>query len=314
MRAPRRVRSRLMKPVVAIALSCLLGLNACATTEGSTPSTLSERSMVRPLKLASWNMAFLAGRDGVGCEPRVLADYTAMKRIADGLDADVIAFQEVETEAAAARVFDPSRYSIVIEARKGAPSGTCGGRHPQQGVIRQAVGFAIRKGISFERHDDVIALMRGNQQLRSGVDITLEPRGQKPVRLLSLHLKSGCFTGRDAKACPVLLDQIPALEAWIDAAARGPLPFIILGDWNRRLALPGDHVWTEIDDGDPADADLRLADADMPPACDPRYDSFIDHIVLDRRAGDRLITFKETLYPPGEKHYSDHCPVSVTLR
>jgi endonuclease/exonuclease/phosphatase family metal-dependent hydrolase len=237
-----------------------------------------------------------------------------MRRIADGLDADVIAIQEVETPAAAARVFDPARYTIVMEARKGAPSGTCGGRYPQQSVIRQAVGFAIRNGIAFERHADVTSFMVGNEQLRSGVDITLKPRGRAPLRLLSVHLKSGCFTGKDAKACPVLLEQIPALEAWIDAAARGPLPFLILGDWNRRLALSGDQVWAEIDDHEPANADLRLADAGKPPACDPRYDSFIDHIVLDRRAGAKMLALQEARYAPGEKHYSDHCPVSVTLR
>ncbi|BAK67324.1 MULTISPECIES: endonuclease/exonuclease/phosphatase family protein [Sphingobium] len=300
-----------MKFLLALPLACLVGLSACATP--AAPPSRAETRADRPLKLVSWNMEFLAEKDGVGCEPRVESDYAAMRRIVDGLDADVIAFQEVETEAAAARVFDPARYTIVIEARKGSPGGTCGGQFKEQAVIRQAVGFAIRKGLAFERHPDVTSLMLGNEQLRSGVDLTLRPAGRKPLRLLSVHLKSGCFTGQDAKACPVLLDQIPKLEAWIDEAARGPLPFVILGDWNRRLGLPDDRVWAEIDDGEPANADLRLADAGTPPTCDPRYDSFIDHIVLDRRAAGRMIAFGETRYAPGEKHYSDHCPVSVTL-
>ena len=106
---------------------------------------------------------------------------------------------------------------------------------------------------------------------------------------------------------------VPALEAWIDQAATGPDRFIILGDWNRRLGLAGDAVWTEIDDGEPANADLRLADEGISPKCDPRYDSFIDHIVLDKRAAADMLAFAETLYAPGEKHYSDHCPVMVTL-
>jgi hypothetical protein len=82
---------------------------------------------------------------------------------------------------------------------------------------------------------------------------------------------------------------------------------------NRRLALAGDSAWSEIDDGDPANADLRLADAGTPPGCDPRYDSFINHIVLHKRAGADLATFEETRYAAGEKHVSDHCPVAVTL-
>lgn len=300
-----------MKSVLALSFACLLGLSACATPAPSPPRPDARAD--RPLKLVSWNMEFLAEKDGVGCEPRVASDYVAMRRIVDGLDADVIAFQEVENEAAAARVFDPARYTIVMEARTGSPGGTCGGSFKQQSVIRQAVGFAIRKGIAFEREPDVTSLMLGNKQLRSGVDVTLKPRGRNPLRLLSLHLKSGCFAGEEAKACPVLLDQIPPLEAWIDNAARGPHPFVILGDWNRRLGLANDRVWADIDDGDPANADLRLADAGVRPTCDPRYNSFIDHIVLDRRAAKRMIAFTEAHYAPGEKHYSDHCPVSVTL-
>lgn len=288
----------------------LLSLAACAPQPGPPAAVAAQTA---PLKLASWNLEFLAEEDGAGCAPRRADDYAAMRRIVDALGADVIAFQEAESVQAAARIFDPARYTIVMEARPGEPSGTCGGKHPEQKVIRQAVGFAIRKGIEFDRHADLTSLMLGNPQLRSGVDITLRPRGHAPLRLLSVHLKSGCFSGRAAKACPVLEQQIPALESWIDAAANGPDRFVILGDWNRRLALTGDSVWREIDDGEPANADLRLADEGTGPRCDPRYDSFIDHIVLDRRAASAMRRFEETLYAPGEEHHSDHCPVAVML-
>jgi endonuclease/exonuclease/phosphatase family metal-dependent hydrolase len=294
------------------ALLTALSLLAACVPAADAPQTAAPAA-ARPLKLASWNLEFLAEKDGVGCQAREAADYAAMQRIADGLDADVIAFQEAESVAAAARVFDPARYTIVMEARPGAPSGTCGGEHKDKQVIRQGVGFAIRKDLAFDRHADVTSLMLGNAQLRSGVDITLRAPGHAPIRLLSVHLKSGCFSGSEAKACPTLLQQIPALEAWIDAAATRPDRFAVLGDWNRRLALAGDGVWTEIDDSDPANADLRLADDGTPPGCDPRYDSFIDHIVLDKRAGADLASFAETRYAAGETHYSDHCPVAVTL-
>lgn len=290
----------------------LFALPACSAIPDASPPSAAA-PVQRPLKLASWNLEFLAEKDATGCAPRSEADYAAMRRIVDGLDADVIAFQEAENLKAAARVFDPARYAIIMEERPGAPSGTCGGEQKDQTVIRQAVGFAVRKDIAFDRHPDVTTLMLGNPQLRSGVDITLRPTGSRPIRLLSVHLKSGCFTGSDAKACPVLLQQIPALEAWIDSAAAGPDRFAVLGDWNRRLALPGDPVWAEIDDAVPANADLRLADDGVPPGCDPRYDSFIDHIVLDKRAGADMTGFAETRYAPGEKHYSDHCPVAVTI-
>lgn len=291
----------------------LLSLCACTAAEQAPHSPAPATSNDRPLILTTWNLEFLAERNGDGCQPRTDADYAAMRQIADRLDADVIAFQEAESIAAAQRVFDPARYSVVMEERAGVPSGTCGGAHKSQRVIRQAVGFAIRKNLAFDRHADVTSLMLGNPQLRSGVDITLRPEGARPLRLLSIHLKSGCFAGDTAKACPILAEQIPELEVWVDAAAEAPVRFAVLGDWNRRLGLEGDRVWSEIDDGTPANANLRLADAGAGPKCDPRYDSFIDHIVLDRRAGEDMLSFTETLYGEGSKHYSDHCPVSVTL-
>ncbi|GAA0444102.1 endonuclease [Sphingomonas molluscorum] len=289
----------------------LLALAGCSAQPGPPPQIAA--TAARPLKLASWNLEFLAEKEGAGCEPRAANDYLAMRRIADSLDADVIAFQEAENVKAAERVFDPARYTVVMEKRPGEASGTCGGRHPDQTFIRQAVGFAIRKGITFDRNPDVTSLMLGNPQLRSGIDITVRARGHDPIRLLGIHLKSGCFEGSEAKACPVLLQQVPAVEAWIDAAATGPERFAVLGDWNRRLGSPGDSSWNDIDDGQPANADLRLADAGTPPSCDPRYDAFIDHIVLDKRAGAAMAGFTETHYASGEKHYSDHCPIAVTL-
>ena len=240
-------------------LATLLALPlACCTVLQPPPSSAPTTSAgSRPLRLATWNLEFLAERDGIGCRPRTAADYLAMRAIADRLDADVIAFQEAESEKAAERVFDPASYKVVMEARTGDTTGTCGGEHPDQPFIRQAVGFAIRKGIAFDRNADVTSLMLGNPQLRSGIDVTLRPEGRAPLRLLGIHLKSGCFSGGEAKACPVLLEQIPHLEAWIDAAASGPTPFVVLGDWNRRLATAGDRVWSEIDDRDPVNANLR---------------------------------------------------------
>jgi endonuclease/exonuclease/phosphatase family metal-dependent hydrolase len=294
------------------ALALLAALAACASNPPITREPAGGHAP-SPLTIASWNLEFLAERDGAGCEPRTSDDYRAMRRIAETLHADVVAFQEAESVAAAARVFDPARYTIIMEARPGQQSGTCGGHRPDQPFNRQAVGFAIRKGLAFDRNPDVTALQAGNPNLRSGVDITLRPAGHTPLRLLAIHLKSGCFSGWDGKACATLLQQVPVVEAWIDKAASGPTRFAVLGDWNRRLAQSGDAVWARIDDGPSGDAKLRLADAGVPPACDPRYKDFIDHIVLDRRAAAEMTGFIETPYAT-PRHYSDHCPVSVTLR
>lgn len=300
-----------MRPLLAVSL--LATLVSCVAPRPPVERSATATEPNRPLKIATWNLEFLAEKDGVGCEPRSDADYVAMRRIVDGMDADVIAFQEAENEAAAARVFDPARYTIIMEQRPGAASGSCGGRHPEQTFIRQAVGFAIKKGITFDRNPDLTALELGNPQLRSGVDIRVTAPGHQPIRLLAIHLKSGCFQGDRAQACGTLLQQVPVLEKWIDTAAGGPDRFAVLGDWNRRLAEGGDAVWTELDDGSPANSDLRLADEGVTPRCDPRYRAFIDHIVLDRRAAAHASGFAEAPYGAGQKHLSDHCPVSALI-
>lgn len=299
-----------LKPVV---FALLLGMPACAPSPAIEAESAKASTANRgDLKIASWNMEFLAERDGAGCKPRKASDYTEMRRIADSLDADVIAFEEVESIKAAERVFDPARYEIVMENRPGEPGGDCGGGAPGQSFIRQAVGFAIRKDLPFTRAADVIDLQLGNPNLRSGVDITVLPANGRPLRLLAVHLKSGCFSGTTGPVCPTLAQQVPVLERWIDAAAAGPNRFIVLGDWNRRLAETGDVYWADLDDGNPVNSDLRLADDGVAPRCDPRFRQFIDHIVLDRRAGLDFKGFSETLYPTSA-HASDHCPVSVSL-
>ncbi|MCA1196505.1 endonuclease/exonuclease/phosphatase family protein [Sphingomonas sp. R647] len=270
-----------------------------------------------PLKITSWNVEHLAERNGEGCRPRTDADYADLRRHADALAADVIALQEVESKAAAERVFDPARYDVVMSARpKGRRGGVCYGK-PGQTIGHQAVGFAIRKGIRWTRNDDLSALALGNPDLRWGVDVTIGSR--QPVRLLAVHLKSGCNSGRSQSDpdCPVLFDQLPVLERWIDGRAAAGETFLVLGDWNRRIAARGDVFYAEIDDNEPAGADLSIASEGQAAGCKARYREFIDHIVLGSKALTRMLpgSFEEYRYDqPEDRHPSDHCPVSIRIK
>ncbi|MES2858612.1 MAG: endonuclease/exonuclease/phosphatase family protein [Pseudomonadota bacterium] len=298
-----------MKNVALIATACLLA-SACMPF----PERDAERPREATLKLAAWNMEHLAERNGSGCRPRSDADYAAMRGYADALGADVIALQEVESKAAAQRVFDPARYTVVIEERSGTGrSGECGGSAGAGRTINaQRTGFAVRNGIAFDRQPDVTELQVGNPDLRSGVDVIVRPPGGRPVRLLSVHLKSGCSSGDRNDACPVLFQQVPVLEGWIDGRAAEGVRFAVLGDFNRRLGMPGDAIWDDWDDASPANADLARASGDQSARCNPRYRDFIDFIVLDRRAATDLVGFEERTYA-GDA-LSDHCAVAARLR
>jgi endonuclease/exonuclease/phosphatase family metal-dependent hydrolase len=135
------------------------------------------------------------------------------------------------------------------------------------------------------RQPDFTALdIRGDGSLHYGARIDLTHNGQTG-QLLSVHLKSGCVdNATTSPACETRLAQVPVLEGWIDTAAEGPTPFIVLGDFNRGFNQPNDQVWADLDDGEPATADLTTPAQDMPVSRrDNTFPEFIDHLVVDRR-------------------------------
>lgn len=275
------------------------------------------------LRLATWNIEHLAAADGAGCRPRDEADYRRLREVAERMDADIVAVQEVQNADALARVFDRKRYDLVVSARRKDGRATCRGMNGQRRTA-QRTGFAIdrealaRQGIDYRVQRGFRAL--GVDGRRWGTRIRLEPkreRGSGPaLELMSVHLKAGCAYNRldgrvERHQCRTLIRQRGVLEEWIDAQAEADRPFVILGDFNRQLDQRNDHFWVEIDDGrvcdwrddanlgrrcrpgtereDP-DADLRLAGAgqSFPFAYNPKYPYAIDHIVLGGPAADWL--------------------------
>ena len=300
----------LLPPMKTSALLAALALFATGCT--GTPSPATGPATGPTLKLASWNMEHLAERNGSGCRPRTDADYAAMRDYVDDLGADVIAFQEVESQAAAERVFDPAIYTVVIENRAGTDrGGDCRGE-PGLTINAQRTGFAIRKGLTFERLPDFTAVQVGNPDLRSGVDLILRPGRGEPIRVLSVHLKSGCSSGDRNDACRAFFQQVPVMERWIDDRAVEGVRFAVMGDFNRRLGMPADSVWADWDDASPPNADLALASGDQSARCNPRYRDYIDFIVLDRRATDSFTGGFEERTFAGEG-LSDHCAISASL-
>lgn len=289
------------RPVMPLVAAIAFWLTMNATVQAS-----------EPLRIATWNMEHLSEDGAQGCRARTDADYAMMRGYAERLNADVVAFQEVESIKAVARVFDPAKYQLIIEERPAADRFPCRGLEGRT-LTRQAVGFAIRKGIKFNRAPDLTALQLGDPNLRSGVDVTIRAPGRAPLRLLAVHLKSGCAAGDRGDACQSLFRQVPILENWVDARAAEGVRFAVLGDFNRRLARKDDVIWREIDDAEPANADLALAQGAQGPKCDPRFSEFIDHVVLDARAARDLAGFEEVTYAGGDRP-SDHCPIAAIIR
>jgi hypothetical protein len=312
-----------------IAVLCLVALPACANDAGA------------PLRIATWNAEWLIepatfdalleeclpqSRRARGGERALPCDLGSGRRWDDGelarlagfaaaVGADVVALQEVDGPDAARRLFPG--YAFCFTAR----------RHVQN------VGFAVRPGLSFRCNPDYRPLGLDDDDVRWGADISLFPGTPRELRLLSVHLKSGCAwdplnAGRPP--CAVLARQVPALERWIDDRAREGAAFVVLGDFNRQLGrergpardAAGRTValWPEIDDGDPPGADLTNAGGGVrPAACLPgeKPRPPIDHLLLGARAAAALRPGSYRMWPypdrPRGARWPDHCIRSVDL-
>ena len=283
---------------------------------------LSCTSVADNLKVATWNIAWLGSHE---YNQRNQADYQKLAHYAEQLDADVVALQEVESAKWAKKVLGDD-YDYYFTTKDWV----------------QRVGVAVRKNSGYQAN--AVEYVELDQGLaRRGMDVTLT-KGDKSVRLLAVHMKSGCFdkaldqaniakmpnsTEKEqyAKtACAELAKQAKPLEAWVDARAKEGVPFILLGDFNRRfvqdIALNHSEIqglWQSIDD-EGAEA-LWAPTIKAESKCwGGYYKDYIDHIVFDPKAKARYVenSFQQLVFD--EKYsrelsqtLSDHCPISVKL-
>jgi len=267
-------------------------------------SIFANLAVAEVIKVATWNIEHLRAENNVGAVKRNDADYEALAVLASQLDADIVALQEVDGPDAAARVFDPTTYNFFFSDRNSV----------------QRTGFAVRRNIEVVADEDFVALSLDGS-VRRGTDITVMI-GDQHLRLLSVHLKSRCFhdpLDTDNRHCRKLAAQLTHLEAWIDARTREGVPFIVLGDFNRRFDADGDEFFPEIDDDDPQPLDLVRAVEGQASGClGGRFPVYIDHIVLDEQAAMVMLdgSFEQIQITEADEQQfalSDHCPIAVQL-
>jgi endonuclease/exonuclease/phosphatase family metal-dependent hydrolase len=258
------------------------------------------------LKLSTWNLEWLTARpQGDRALPRDVRPKDAeamalLRRYAEILDADVAALQEVDGPAMAARLFPPERYALHFTADD----------------VVQRTGFAVRRGLRFTANPDLVGLTLGpRSRLRSGADITLMLPGGSRLRLLSVHLKTGCREDRMDQSrrdqCATLRLQLPVLQGWIAQRRAEGVPFVLMGDFNRWMD-GRDDFFAALQEGGP-----------LARATEGHYSTcwggggFIDHIIAGGSARGwmqpetlRVLVFRER-GGAWKQRLSDHCPVSV---
>ena len=267
---------------------------------------LARYAAAEELKLATWNLDWLTVRSPEAADlppdahPKRAEDIEILNHYAAELNADVIAIQEVDGAAVAARVFPADKYSI----------------HMSHDHEVQRVGVVVRRGLHYDVNADLTDL-NIDHHLRSGVDITLR-LAPAPLRILAVHLKTGCFDRplreRGRNDCAELRKQLTVLADWITARRSEGVAFTVLGDFNRHME-GRDKFWSTLARAAPL---TRATEGRSSPCWGG--EAFIDHIILGGAARDwleadslRVLTYRET--SAGWKdRLSDHCPVSVRLR
>ncbi|MFB6264493.1 MAG: endonuclease/exonuclease/phosphatase family protein [Bradymonadaceae bacterium] len=259
------------------------------------------------LSLATWNLRWL-NRPGRGEVDRSPADFRRLARVAEAVDADVVAVQEVYDRRALERVFDPKVYAFYLSRR----------------WAKQRTGFVVKRGLTVERHDDYRRLAAVGGGDRRGVDLSLQLSGGA-LRLLSIHLSSGCIREEGVPAtnpdCRDLLEQAKRLGDWIRRREEAGEEFAILGDFNRDYA-EGDPIWSELERAASrvGTSLVRAGRGESPSCWDARYPTYIDHLVFDADVTEdwQIGSFEETTYESvlesREGELSDHCPLAVTLK
>lgn len=280
----------------------------------------------RELVIASWNMEWLVSQETahvarLACDAgrtaplpcdvardlsRDSADLARLAYYARQLDADVIAFQEVEDARTARRVF--RGYGVCISAGRGV----------------QHTGFAIRRHIAFRCDPPLQSLAQGERQ-RAGARLTLFPGTGRQIELLSVHLKSGC--SRDALdsasvSCQTLALQSAALGKWMRQRATSGSRTMVLGDFNRVGPDASDPFWQPLSVESSAGAAWVNAGAGVAFSNCYRgqpFSQYIDHILISRALAPRFVrgSFRHHGFRSVDAfryRLSDHCPISVSLR
>ncbi len=270
------------------------------------------------LKLATWNLGWLTQRpagdpalpDNVRRKSE--ADLALLAGYAARLDADVVALQGVDDEAVARLVFPASRYTLMLAGD----------------AVTQHTGFAVRLGLAATRNPDLDQLdpyPGAKFHLRAGTDITLSI-GPRRLRLLSVHLKSGCRDMRldgpakpDRPACAALMRQADVLRGWLLAraaeSAEAPvvIPIVMMGDFGRVMEGADEFV-SRIG----GQARLTRATAGHASPCWGNG-SFVDDLLIVGPAAGwvqpgslRVMVYRET-GAEWRGRLSGHCPVSIRM-
>ena len=297
-----------MKKINFLLFASSLGLLGCNAGDSYSAHKLT---------VATWNVEHLAS-DGVqGCKMRTESDYNQLAQYVNTIDADVFALQEVASEAAVSRIFNPEKWQVIMSSRNDSPSYKCRGNGNLS--TQQKVAFAVKKSITVSDLKHLTSFSEVKLGAREGLQLSLKYNNQT-INLLNLHLKSGCFTQNysqsDRKSCQIFAKQAEILKQHVASQVLPGEQWLVLGDFNHHLADDKNTLRnTLIPENMSANSKLTVL-TDGKQSCHPKYPAPIDHIIssptMTRKLSSPVMFHKYTQQAPTTM-LSDHCALSATF-
>ncbi len=166
---------------------------------------ISPTAQTEMISVMTWNMAWLSMKSDKAQSKRSYSDYREMQGITDTISPDFMAFQEVDSEQALLKIVPRQDYRILMSDRVL--------KLKNNKLSQQFTGWAIKKSWHIIDHPDYSLISTNlikKSRLRYGTHVEVFKNNVKPIHLLSIHLKSGCFNRAKLKrkSCKILNEQI----------------------------------------------------------------------------------------------------------
>lgn len=281
-------------------------------------ATMSTPLIASPLTFTTWNIEWLSTQPNSKFKASIRSeqDYQLLAHYFEQISPNILAFQEVNDIAALEKIMGDEHYNIIFSERAINPKRQFDG-------INQFTGFAIDKRLTFKNQSGLDLLPSSTSKLRLATYVIVQTENDKPLHLLSLHLKAGCNGAKkNSHACTIINKQAKNLNAWLNERVSKDESFIIGGDFNHDLSYPNDWLWQVLSKG--VSDNIKLVTDTTKANCvvkskrsrtqTHQYRHLIDHIIVsaDLKPRDTM----QTVY--SKQHVltgqlSDHCPISTRI-
>lgn len=289
-------------------------------------------------RFASWNIANFSHIEGVEHRPdigtrRNATDFAVLKKYADGLDADVIALEEIGTIEAVELLFPPSRFTVIPSEQLAAAAAAGGSEDIFTAiVVRKRPDITV--GLQRDLNELAVIHQADGRPVRSGTAVQLDLAGTK-IWVLAVHLKSSCpdtanLAGSGDADCKTLWSQRIPLRAWIEEREANGEAFAIMGDFNRQFRRfgPADQFWQALSADGVSQPNIVAHPLSVTRRCPTRLGvgtQPIDWIMLSGTLANGYVdqSYWETRYKLADinatggfgnnSRISDHCPIQVDV-